>query len=95
MLTLMAAAALSANLTVTTCESLSGFVLERATITSAEAVREGVFVPPNGNASGEPIPAHCRLKLHLTPTTDSNINAELWLPLNEWNGRFLAIGNGG
>jgi feruloyl esterase len=95
MFALLAAAALSANLSVTTCESLAGFRLERATITSAEAVREGVFVAPNGTASGEPIPAHCRLKLHLTPTEDSNINAELWLPMGEWNGRFLAIGNGG
>jgi feruloyl esterase len=31
----------------------------------------------------------------LTPTSDSTINAELWLPMENWNGRFLAIGNGG
>jgi feruloyl esterase len=31
----------------------------------------------------------------LTPTAESNINVELWLPAEDWNGRFLAVGNGG
>src|SRR4029079_15463995 len=29
------------------------------------------------------------------PTSDSNINVELWLPTKDWNGKFLAVGNGG
>ncbi len=31
----------------------------------------------------------------LKPTPDSNINVELWLPTKNWNGKFLAVGNGG
>ena len=31
----------------------------------------------------------------LKPTSDSNINAELWLPTENWNGKFMAVGNGG
>ena len=31
----------------------------------------------------------------LKPTSDSNINVELWLPTKNWNGKFLAVGNGG
>ena len=31
----------------------------------------------------------------LKPTDDSNINVELWLPADNWNGRFMATGNGG
>jgi feruloyl esterase len=31
----------------------------------------------------------------LKPTPDSNINVELWLPTENWNGKFLAVGNGG
>ena len=54
-----------------------------------------------GRAGGAPgaapaaLPAHCRVKLVLKPTADSKINAELWLPTENWNGRFMAVGNGG
>ncbi len=40
-------------------------------------------------------PEHCRLTMVLKPTPDSNINVELWLPTQNWNGKFLAVGNGG
>src|SRR5882672_11118953 len=43
----------------------------------------------------EPIPAHCRVKLTLKPTSDSNIYSELWLPADNWNGKLLVVGNGG
>ena len=46
-------------------------------------------------ARSPPLPAHCRVKLVLKPTADSKINAELWLPAENWNGRFMAVGNGG
>lgn len=42
-----------------------------------------------------PLPEYCRVRLLLTPTSDSKINAELWLPTTTWNGRFMAVGNGG
>jgi len=50
-----------------------------------------------GGAPGAPapLPAHCRVKLVLKPTADSKINAELWLPTETWNGRYMAVGNGG
>ncbi|MES2627030.1 MAG: tannase/feruloyl esterase family alpha/beta hydrolase, partial [Pseudomonadota bacterium] len=103
MITLFAAAAIASAISGTTCEGLTGFTLDNAQITKAEAVDAGVFTPPavattnpnNDVSAAEPIPAHCRLTLLLTPTNDSTINAELWLPLENWNGRFLAIGNGG
>jgi feruloyl esterase len=31
----------------------------------------------------------------LTPSADSHINVELWLPAEDWNGKFLVVGNGG
>src|SRR5882672_1785976 len=43
----------------------------------------------------EPIPQHCRVKLTLKPTSDSNIYTEVWLPTDNWNGRLLIVGNGG
>ena len=43
----------------------------------------------------EPIPQHCRVRLTLKPTSDSNIYSELWMPTDNWNGRLLVVGNGG
>jgi len=31
----------------------------------------------------------------IKPTSDSNIQFEVWLLLNDWSGRFLGVGNGG
>jgi feruloyl esterase len=43
----------------------------------------------------EPIPQHCRVKLTLKPTSDSDISSELWMPTDNWNGKLLVVGNGG
>jgi hypothetical protein len=40
------------------------------------------------------LPAHCRVQIDLTPTTDSMIKMELWLPAENWNGKFMGVGNG-
>lgn len=84
------------------CVELAGISLERATITSALDVAAGLFKPANAPAgetqSGPPpqrIPEHCRVTMVLKPTPDSHINVELWLPTEDWNGKFLAVGNGG
>ncbi|HXS79578.1 MAG TPA: tannase/feruloyl esterase family alpha/beta hydrolase [Gammaproteobacteria bacterium] len=85
------------------CAELKNIELERATITSAVDVAAGLFKPPNpppnpqaqSGPPPQPVPQHCRVTLVLKPTPDSNINAELWLPTENWNGKFLAVGNGG
>jgi feruloyl esterase len=60
--------------------------------------------PPRGGAGrggGAPaappanIPAHCRVVMVLKPTSDSLINMEMWLPTQNWNGKFMGVGNGG
>ena len=42
------------------------------------------------------LPAFCRVELKITTnvTANSTATAEVWLP-EEWNNRFLAVGNGG
>ena len=106
MLTTLAVTQLAVAMLGMPCTDLTGLELERAAITSAEAVAAGVFTPPAGNGPGgpppranapppRPIPAHCRVKMVLRPTNDSNINVELWLPNERWNGKLLAVGNGG
>src|SRR5678809_1801675 len=38
----------------------------------------------------------CRVVAVLTPSSDSHINVEVWLPMaDKWNGKFQAEGNGG
>jgi feruloyl esterase len=41
------------------------------------------------------IPAHCRVRLDLKPSSDSLIKMELWMPTQNWNGKFMGVGNGG
>ena len=82
------------------CESLKSVSIPNVTVTSAQLVATGPFVQPGGQGNAptqaaQPIPAHCRVKLVLKPSSDSNINAELWLPSADWNGKFMAVGNGG
>lgn len=101
MLTTLLAAQLAAGSPGLTCEELGNVPLENATVTVAEPVAAGVFEPPRRGgpprraSASEPIPAHCRVTLELTPTPASGIHVELWLPAENWNGKFLAVGNGG
>jgi feruloyl esterase len=41
------------------------------------------------------IPAFCRVVLRITPSKDSDIKSEIWMPISRWNGKFMAVGNGG
>src|SRR5262245_12648123 len=72
--------------------------LTNAKVTAATAVPAGSFTPPaEGTATPRPItglPAFCRVQLTLTPSTDSDIKTEVWMPLNGWNGKFQQVGNG-
>lgn len=101
MIGLLSAAALAATLQATPCEKLSAIQLPDTRVESATSVAEGVFKRPGPPTPGfppgrsEPIPAHCRVTMVLTPSDDSNINVEMWLPADNWNGKLLAVGNGG
>jgi feruloyl esterase len=87
------------------CESLRSLATPQATIVTANDVPAGPFVQPGGRGgapqggaaapAAQPIPRHCRVTLRLEPTPDSNINSELWMPADNWNGKFLVVGNGG
>ncbi len=62
---------------------------------AAAAPAQGANAARGGGApAGPPLPEYCRVVMVLKPSADSNINSELWLPAN-WNGRFMAVGNGG
>src|SRR5262245_11879819 len=55
----------------------------------------GGGAPQGRGAPPANIPAHCRVQIVLKPTSDSLINMELWLPTQNWNGKFMGVGNGG
>jgi feruloyl esterase len=51
---------------------------------------------PNSAPNGASLPAFCRVTAVATPSEQSHINIEVWLPLAErWNGRLLGMANGG
>src|SRR5947208_4555408 len=78
------------------CEKLASLALPNTTITVAQSVAAGEFKPPAGPAVPfENLPAFCRVAATLTPSKDSDIKIEVWLPVSGWNGKFQAVGNGG
>src|SRR5579872_5823992 len=77
-----------------TCESLAQVELPNTTITTAEAVPAGAFTPPQGQPIRD-LPAFCRVAGVIKPTSDSNIQFEVWMPSSGWNGKFQGVGNGG
>ena len=46
-------------------------------------------------ATAPQLPAHCRVAAVLKPSSDSHIEMEVWMPAENWNGKFQAVGNGG
>ena len=86
------------------CESLASLTLPNTTITRAEAVDAGAFMPavaPGARPVSESqarqygaLPSFCRVTATLTPSNDSDIKVEVWLPSENWNGKLQAVGNG-
>jgi feruloyl esterase len=85
----------STSAMATPCTNLQSLPLKDTTITSATDNTSGVFGPPGpGQITG--LPNFCRVTATLTPTSDSSIKIEIWLPeKTKWNGRFLGTGGGG
>jgi feruloyl esterase len=69
--------------------------LPDTTIRTAEAVTSGSFTPPGSRNAITNLPPFCRVAGEIAPTSDSHIVFEVWLPLQNWNGRFTGVGNGG
>jgi feruloyl esterase len=82
------------------CEDLGRVALTNGTLLTAQSVAAGAFTP--GPAAGAyaasafaTTPAFCRVVAKLTPTPDSDIRVEIWLPQSGWNRKLQASGNGG
>jgi feruloyl esterase len=75
-----------------TCSDLAQLASDTVAITAVEqrtdATVEQRFGPPTSLAP------HCRVAAVLMPRPESRIEMEVWMP-QQWNGKFLALGNGG
>jgi feruloyl esterase len=81
----------------TSCSGVALLTLPNAKVTSASEIPAGTFAPPGaarGAAVYAKLPAFCRVAATLTPTTDSDIKIEVWLPTTGWNGKLQSVGNG-
>jgi feruloyl esterase len=85
----------------TPCERLKSLTLPNATITTAQAIPKGPYLPAGLPADAAQyakvqLPEYCRVSVVLTPSSDSHIEVELWMPAQaSWNGKYQAVGGGG
>lgn len=77
------------------CAALTRLPIPNATIVTAGNVSGGVFEPKGGRPVRN-LPPFCRVNAILKPSSDSEIEIEVWMPEPaKWNGKFQGIGNGG
>ena len=79
------------------CDRLSEAKIVDGVVTAARIVAPGEFTPSSGGDGGnfKGLPSFCRVEVTLRPSADSDIAVETWMPVDGWNGKFLAVGNGG
>ncbi|MBR0935347.1 tannase/feruloyl esterase family alpha/beta hydrolase [Bradyrhizobium jicamae] len=90
------AAIASSPAAATPCTNLQSLQLQYTKITSATDNTTGTFLVPGSPPTPiTGLPPFCRVTATLVPSSDSNIQIEVWLPEGGWNGRFLGTGGGG
>jgi feruloyl esterase len=81
-----------------TCAELTELSLANMKIQASADVPAGTLTV--AGVAGKPmtltVPELCRVQVQATPTPDSAIGFQVWLPgQRAWNGKLLGIGNGG
>jgi len=78
------------------CARLTQLTLPDMKVLAATPQSAGPFAVYGAADKAVSAPAFCRVQLEATPTADSRIGFEVWLPAAAaWNGKLLGIGNGG
>lgn len=89
------AAVISGSASAATCESLKLLSLPNVTISAAQTIPAGNYTAANGQTFSN-LPTFCRVAATATPTSQSDINFEVWMPpAGVWNGIFRGEGSGG
>jgi len=101
-LLLVAVCATALSFAQSPCDKLKSLSLPDTSITAVEYVPAGPYVAPAFPGApaakaqpGIPLPSYCRVALVLTPSKDSHIESEVWVPAENWNGKLQVVGNGG
>lgn len=72
-----------------TCAQLASLQRPNTTITAAQTIPAGTYQALTG------LPQFCRVAGFATPTSDSHIGFEVWIPESGWNLKYAQIGCGG
>lgn len=80
-----------------TCSQLANnFHRANTTITIAQDVPAGTFIAPTTPPQSiSALPQFCRVAGYATPTSDSHINFEVWIPESGWNQKYFQLGCAG
>jgi tannase/feruloyl esterase len=78
----------------TTCGNLATLSLPNTTLTAAQLISGGSFTATNGQTFTG-LPEFCRVAGYSTPSSDSDIQFEVWIPYSTWNGKLEVVGGGG
>jgi pimeloyl-ACP methyl ester carboxylesterase len=62
-------------------------------IVASDEVDSGSYIAPDDTRHD--VPRFCRIQGEASPSRDSQIRFELWMPTSGWNGRYYQLGNGG
>ena len=73
------------------CDYVASLTLPFTSVVTTKAVAAGDYIAPDGKTY--PVPAFCRVHLQASPSEDSLIHSEIWLPQTGWNGRYYQLGN--
>jgi feruloyl esterase len=77
------------------CSNLASLNLTDVTITAVQTIPAGNYTAANGQTFNN-LPTFCRVAATATPTSQSDINFEVWMPpAGTWNGIFRGEGSGG
>lgn len=79
----------SANMAAS-CDALANLALPVTEVVGTGIVAANEFVPPGANEKML-TPEFCRFQA----TSDPAVRFEVWLPVDNWNGKFQVVGNGG
>ena len=90
LLLIQTSTSLAQNDSALRCQTLINLSLTDTTMSSAEVVTANSFSAPNSN-NVMSMPAFCRVVGVTTPA----VNFEVWLPMENWNGKYNGVGNGG
>ena len=79
------------------CHRLVGERFNQALVVEADDIAAPVTIADMATPEGVELKtSFCRVRGVITPTVDSDINFEVWLPpAGSWNGKYEGIGNGG